>query len=141
MRLTPGNDMLNVGFIECPKRFAGVGRVDTSKAIDNSRFDGLRIAVFAGVVRRASLFRGDNDPPPFLSDCAVRQEGDKRGGTQGYQLHGSADYRPWTGRSTSSWCDSRVKVRAPGTFDPGSIPTLRFPLLDHSVTRPQQRPN
>ena len=44
-------------------------------------------------------------------------------------------------RSTSSWCDSRVKVRAPVTFDPGSIPTLRFPLLAHSVTRPQQRPN
>ena len=118
-----------------------VGRVDTSEAISNSRFDGLRIAVFASVVRRASLFRRDNHTPPFLSDRGVRQESDKCDGAQGYQLHGSADYRPWTGRSTSSWCDSRVKVRAPVTFDPGSIPTLRFPLLDHSVTRPQQRPN
>ena len=52
MRLTPGNDMLDVGFIERPERFAGVGRVDTSEAISNSRFDGLRIAVFASVVRR-----------------------------------------------------------------------------------------
>ena len=56
MRLAPGNDMLDIGLGELPERFAGVRRIDTSKAIDNLRFDGLQIAVFVRIVGYASFF-------------------------------------------------------------------------------------
>ncbi len=55
------------------------------KPTDNGHIE----SVFAGVVWCASFFRCDNQAPPLLSGGAARQEEYKRGGTQGYQLHGS----------------------------------------------------
>ena len=41
------------------------------------------------MIHQAKLGWCDNQAPPLLSGGAARQEEYKRGGTQGYQLHGS----------------------------------------------------
>ena len=82
MRLAPGNDMLDIGFGELPERFAGVRRIDAPKTIGNSRFDGLRVAVFVRVVGCASFFWSDNEAPPLLGRtrrkiATMRNQGEK----------------------------------------------------------------
>ena len=60
------HDVLDLGLIHAVEAASCVRAVDLSNFVDDLGFDRLRIAIIVRAVRRAAVFRGDDDPPPSL---------------------------------------------------------------------------
>ena len=76
VRLRSGDDVLDVGLRVGLEALAGVRAIDAAQAADDVVLDRLRVAVVAGVLRRAAVLRRDGQPAPRCS--LLRRRGRRR---------------------------------------------------------------